>query len=278
MNTLILTVGTRGDVQIYIGLAQKLNKSGYSVTIATSRAHEKLITGLNINYECIDETTDTGLINNVIQKKGMKAIKEGIKLLFDGMYQSHTKIINLIPHYDLIIGHGWLGETESDLCNKKFIRVGISPNIAEKEKTKTNSFSKKLMIDIETYALNQLILKPYNDFRKIINAKPTNLSEIYKKPLFIPISKVLLVSLDLWNNNTYQSSYWYTDYSNYTPPEDLKNLLSNGKKNILVNFGSMTTGLNSGNTLINIFSKISDIYGLNIVFLGKNIQEIFILF
>ncbi len=271
MKILILTTGTRGDVQIYIGLAQMLKKSGHFVTIGTSKAHEKLVRSLMVDYECIDDTADIGQINNVIEKKGLQAVKEGIRLLFDGMFQSHNKILKIMPQFDVIIGHGWLGEAEAELCNKKFIRVGISPNIAEKIKSKTTSFNRRMMIDIENYALSQLIIKPYNDFRNKINAKTITLSDIYKKPLLIPISKVLIDSMDLWNNNTFQSSYWYTDYSSYEPPEKLLKLLNNGKKSILVNVGSMITGFQEPDLFIELLDKIATYYNINVIFLGRNI-------
>ncbi|HBD95578.1 MAG: hypothetical protein A2015_03115 [Spirochaetes bacterium GWF1_31_7] len=273
MKILILTIGTRGDIQVYIGLSQKLINAGHSVTIASSRAHEKLITSFGIQYECIDEAVDTGLINNVIEKKGLKAVKEGIRLLFDGMYLSHTRVMELIPDNDLVIGHGWLGETESDMCNKRFIRVGISPNLAEKVKSKATTIRQKLMINIESYAINQLIIKPYNEFRQKIKAPVTSLAEINRKSLFIPISKVLIDSMSLWNDNTYQSSYWYTDFNGYTLPQELDNMLNNGKKNILINFGSMTGWIHNGNELADIFNEVAEKKNLNVLFIGKNIID-----
>lgn len=257
----------------YIGLAQKLMKAGHSVTIGSSKAHEKLITSFYIGYECIDETPDTDLINNVIEKKGLSAVKEGIRLLFYGMFQSHSAILKLVPQFDCIIGHGWLGETEAEQCGIQFIRVGISPNVAEKVKSKAKKFGQKIMIAIESYAVTQLILKPYNEFREKVNAPLISLSDINKKPLFIPISKVLIDSMDLWNDTTYQSSYWYTDNSGYKPPEELMKLLQNGKKSILINFGSMTGWISNNDKLERMLTEVSEKRDVNIIVIGKNIVQ-----
>lgn len=270
MKVLIVTVGTRGDVQPYVGLSQKLMSAGHSVTIASSRAHQALIEDFHIVFHCIDETQDTSLIQEVVRRRGVRAINEGVRLLFDGMLKCHEKILEAVDDVDLVIGHGWLGESESEMCHKRFIRVGISPNIAEKLKSQAASIPEKLRIDIEKFALNRMIIRPYNDFLRKINYRTTDLKTVYAKPLFLPISKVLLDSTKLWNKRTYQSAYWYTEYGSYSLPNDVVELLSNDRRTVLVNFGSMTSGLKVDNSYVRVIYQLATEMDCNLIWIGPH--------
>ncbi len=270
MRVLIATLGTRGDVQPYIGLSQMLVAAGHSVTIATSMAHQHLIEGFHIHFSCIDETRDISAIQQVAERSGLKAIREGVRMLFDGMLQCHENLLEAAAGADLVIGHGWLGETESEICRKHFIRVGISPNVAEKVKAQATSFVQKLQIDIERAALNRMILKPYNDFLRKISFRTTDLTAVYEKPLFLPISKVLLDSNRLWNDRTYQSAYWYADYGGFTLPDDLNRLLSNGRKSVVLNLGSMMSGLRIDNGYIRGVFELANEMDFNLIWVGPH--------
>ena len=270
MRILIATVGTRGDIQPYIGLSQMLASAGHTVTIASSRTHQRLIEGFHIPFSCIDETGDSSAIQKVASKKGLNAVREGVRMLFDGMLQCHESLLEAAAGVDLIIGHGWLGEAESEICRKQFIRVGISPNIAEKVKDKATPLSERLRISLERAALDRMILKPYNEFLRNISFKTTDLKAIYEKPLFLPISKVLLDSMRLWNNRTYQSSYWYANYGGYTLPPDLNELLANGRKTVAVSFGSMMSGLKIDAGYIEDIYELAHQMDFNLIWVGPH--------
>jgi sterol 3beta-glucosyltransferase len=49
----ILIVGSRGDVQPFIALAQELVKDGHHVTIATHEEHRKFVGTYGMNFQCI---------------------------------------------------------------------------------------------------------------------------------------------------------------------------------------------------------------------------------
>lgn len=270
MKILIVTAGTRGDVQPYIGLSQKLKKVGHCPVIAASKVHEVLIRRYDIKFHCIDDNSDTSQIQNVVKEKGLKAIKTGLKLLFDGLYLSHERIMEIVPDYDAVIGHGWIGETEADLLHKKFIRVGISANIAQKIKSKTGSILKKLQISLEETALNQLIIKPYNLFRKSVGAEKTSLAAVHSKPLFIPLSNVFINNRKLWNKHTFQSSYWYADNGAELIPDRVSSVLKNGRKNLVLNFGSMTSGKSVNNKYVEPFLESAAELDLNLIWIGRN--------
>jgi sterol 3beta-glucosyltransferase len=50
MNIAILTLGTRGDVQPYIALGLGLQKTGYSVTLGTSKDFESMVTACGLSF------------------------------------------------------------------------------------------------------------------------------------------------------------------------------------------------------------------------------------
>jgi sterol 3beta-glucosyltransferase len=78
MNILILTYGTRGDVQPYIALGQGLKRAGHCVTLATSSRFEEDIELAGLQYafmndgmlRLLDAPEDQGALedtNNIFQ-------------------------------------------------------------------------------------------------------------------------------------------------------------------------------------------------------------------
>ena len=55
MKVLMLTLGTRGDVQPYVALALELEKSGHEAVLAAPRMFEKFVTGHGARFAAVDD-------------------------------------------------------------------------------------------------------------------------------------------------------------------------------------------------------------------------------
>ena len=87
MNILILTIGTRGDVQPYVALGKGLRAAGHDVTICTCASFESFVTEHGLNYAYVNDDviefmhSDDGKI--VMENTGnlWEAIRTAIRLL-----------------------------------------------------------------------------------------------------------------------------------------------------------------------------------------------------
>ena len=269
LKILIISTGTMGDVQPYIGLAQKLQSEKYDVCIASAGIHKHLIEENNICFFGLDNSTVNSHIQQVASEKGLTAVKKGIELMFEAMDNIHMPIMQIINDYDLVIGHGWFGETEAEISKKKFIRVGTSPNLAQKKALTLNPLA-RAQVRIEKTFLNKLIIAPYNEFRKKINAKEIDLEEIYSKPLLLPIPNILIKSKKGWGKNTYQTPYWYVKNDNAKIPSNLQNLIDSSKKKVLVSFGSMNWGREDNDRVIKMFYNCAKKLDFNLIWVGED--------
>ncbi len=53
MNVLILAMGTRGDIELFLALGRSLQERGHSVTLASSAAYEGLVGGAGLGWEAV---------------------------------------------------------------------------------------------------------------------------------------------------------------------------------------------------------------------------------
>ncbi len=70
MKVFIATIGTRGDVQPYVALAEGLRGAGHAVTVCTSPRYESLITGRGLDYGYLSDD----LVALVETPRGREAI------------------------------------------------------------------------------------------------------------------------------------------------------------------------------------------------------------
>ncbi|MEJ2146320.1 MAG: glycosyltransferase [Acidobacteriota bacterium] len=87
MRTLILTLGTRGDVQPYVALGKGLSAAGHSVTICTCTPFETLVTSHGLGYAFMNDDliqfmhSDDGKMAMERTGNWWQALRTGMKLL-----------------------------------------------------------------------------------------------------------------------------------------------------------------------------------------------------
>jgi sterol 3beta-glucosyltransferase len=90
MKVFVATIGTRGDVQPYVALAEGLSGAGHAVTVCTSPRYESMITGRGIGYGYLSDD----LVALVETPRGREAIAaaggaiSGLRSLFALIRQS----------------------------------------------------------------------------------------------------------------------------------------------------------------------------------------------
>lgn len=268
MKILIITFGSRGDVQPYVALGKELQKAGHIITICTASRFESFIKEHNLLYAYMTDEflkiIDTDMGRDVIENSaGLFGIISSIFKLIKYIKPLAKEMINdsweaaKITDPDLIIFHPKiLGAVSiSEKLSIPLIMANLQPMIVP---TKEFPMAGMPTLNIgrwynkSTYSLIKLGLKMYdkivNDFRvntlNIAQNLKNNdmLSNAKGKP--IPIlhaySKYIVPRPSDWPSQATVNGYWFLDQlENWQPSTTLKSFLEAGEAPVYIGFGSM---------------------------------------
>lgn len=237
----IFTMGTRGDVQPYIFLAQKLKISGFDVTIGSHPCWKELIEKSEILFVPIGPNIDIEYEASAIRGKTKNPIfsmLKTMKFVFRIIKESTSDIYNECKGKDLIIvSHSQMGATEAEVLSIPYINITLQTEMIPESLKK-----KSLKDNIIGSIIGTQMAKPYNSIRKIYNLpKIKSSDEIVSKRLnLIPISKYFVERNKYWDKQHILTGFWYDENNEYTPDDRIVEFLSNGEKPIILALGAMS--------------------------------------
>lgn len=237
----VFTMGTRGDIQPYIYLAQALIKAGYEVTVGTHPCWGNLVTESGVKFIPIGPDIDIEYEAAVIRgttKNPMLSMLKTMKFVFNIIDSSSKEVYEACKDKELVIvSHSQIGATEAEALKIKTISVTLQTEmIPEIKKRKT------LKDKIFAAIINPQMVKPYNKIRKRYNLpKVTSMDKVMSANLnLIPISHYIKKENPNWGCNNKVVGYWYGSEENYEPDERLKKFLEEGSKPIILALGAMS--------------------------------------
>lgn len=267
MNILILTYGSRGDVQPYVALGKKLQADGYRVTLATSNRFQDFVEDHELNYAHMNDDLlailDTDEGKDLLEKgsnfyqlarRGLKIAKQ-VKPANKSLLRESWQVAQAV-NPDLIIFHP---------------KAGAAPHIAEKMGIKaimvtpvpmlvpTKEFPAPGLPDLNLggwyrrigYAFVRFVtikaISSYiRDFRAEIDLPPLKKYSLTKsgsgKNIHIlhAHSPVVLPRPSDWPNTAHVTGYLFLDgKEEWTPSQELLDFLNAGEPPVYIGFGSM---------------------------------------
>ncbi|MCP4262406.1 MAG: glycosyltransferase family 1 protein [Planctomycetes bacterium] len=262
MKITIMAIGTLGDVEPFIVLAEGLIKNGHTVNIATGVDFEASVRERNVAYNPI-RFNYKEVLNTSDSKAAVAGDQEAKKRLDRDVFK---------PSKMRILEDIWLSAqgTETIICNSLLFH---SYYIAEKLNiplivatcspflSPTASFPfmylttknlggflnklsyllirKTTMEDypfIKQWCKETLKIKPGPSFKNYLcrNGRPL--------PMLYHFSPLLFPKPDDWHEDTFMSGYWYSAHNkDWEPSSELVDFLSKGTTPIYIGFGSMIT-------------------------------------
>jgi UDP:flavonoid glycosyltransferase YjiC (YdhE family) len=243
MKIALTTIGSRGDIQPYIALGIELQKSGHSVTILTHPWAKQIVNFYGLAHISVGDDIDINysakqFVEN--SSNNFKGFKFALTFIYDNLRNCHQDFLSALKDFDLIIGHGIVGEAEAEILNKPFIIVSIAPMGLPKEYWKSKNIIKELSVYLSDKIMGAIFGKPYIRFRRDIGLLHLRNKNTYPYLAIIPMPLFLQSPNSNWKNSTEITGYFFAGTPNdYSPPEDLLNFLNNGEEPILITFGSM---------------------------------------
>ncbi|GAB4529032.1 MAG: glycosyltransferase [Anaerolineae bacterium] len=257
----ILTGGSRGDVQPYIGLGKGLKRAGYEVRLIASDDFEPLVTKAGLAFY------STGFsVESVIQSDEWRAVTERgnfltiISKMRGEMKNQAQKLAMSLPDVladsDLLIaGAAGLGGgfAAADKLGVPVIQAYLFPltptrefpspltprlplggllNPVSFQVTRQLLWQSTRMADVET---RRILGMPKGSFWG-----PFRSLQERHTPSLYGYSRHVVPSPTDWPENHHVTGYWFLDESTYwQPPADFQAFLDDGPAPVYVGFGSM---------------------------------------
>ncbi|MCW1967486.1 MAG: glycosyltransferase [Anaerolineae bacterium] len=252
---LLLTLGTRGDVQPYFALAINLRQAGHAVTLATAERYAEFVRSYGITcapfaapmLDMIDQAEGAQVIagKNKLAMLGMvRKILPMMRRMMDEIWQVCDQV-----RPDLILYHPkiWMGTDLAEKLGVPAILTALQPCY-----TPTREFANPLLtarslgprLNLASYRLfNQLATAPY---RGITNTWRMQTLGLAKRgdppapPTIYAFSRHVQAKPADWADDQYISGYWFVPPNDdYAPPAELAQFLADGPPPIYIGFGSM---------------------------------------
>ena len=274
MKILIPTIGTRGDVQPFIALAQGLNKAGYETILASHPVMQSLVESHQIRFEPVGPDID--LANRVADirasaRSAYVGLYKGMQFGFEMLEKSHDDILRLAREVDLIVVPTAVaaGKNEAELLDLPYLSATLMPWAIPWDDPE-RTLPRKLLYSAIDRFVHLLTTRPLNRIRKQQGLPPVGKDGFYSPYLnLIPISPEVFEPVPEWDIQHKMVGYWFADDPvEWEAPEELIAFLKRGEPPVLVSLGAMSLGENDASQYASLFVDVFQKMGIRVIIQG----------
>jgi sterol 3beta-glucosyltransferase len=265
MRILILTYGSRGDVQPFVALGRGLIARGHEVTLATSTRFEDFVTGAGLEFAPMSDDL-LSLLDTDAGREMMESTQ--------GVLQSLKWTVMLTrevgPAQKQLIAESWAAADAADpdlilfhpksyagphIAEKRgipavlamlvpmMVPTGERPNVGfpDFNSAAWNRFSYHFVNRMmafsagkhvkATRSIHDLPAQPRFDLMHATDGTPF--------PILNAVSSAVLSRPADWPEAAIMTGYWFMDEEEWTPPDTLRDFLAAGEPPVYIGFGSM---------------------------------------
>lgn len=248
MRITIPTIGSRGDVQPFIALAQGLKQAGHSVTLASHPTMKKLVESHGVTFAPIGPNIDIAQEAAAIRHRAGNAIVgliQGMRFGFRMLESCHDDILTQCRKTDLVIVPTAIaaGKNEAELSSRPYLSVTLMPWAIPWDDPARPLFKRTIYrtLDILIHLVTTL---PLNRIRNKQGLPPVGKEGFTSSRLnLVPVSPAVFEENPLWEPHHHLVGYWFAQKpDNWRPNADLLSFLENGEPPVLISLGAMSLG------------------------------------
>lgn len=245
MKIIIATIGSRGDVQPYINLAQGLIAAGYDVRLASNPTLGSLAESHNIPFLPVGRPIDIGAEGAHLLEKSFDNMWIGlIRVMQLGarlVEEAYPDVLAACKNADLIItSDTGSGVAEAEKLGKPWISVTLQPARLPIVQNQPPTWVGRAI----GLLIGKIFVGPTNQFRKRVGAPPVKdiTTMMSSRMILLPVSSSVAPPNRRWAQQVRQTNYWFArEIEDWKPPQDLIDFLKIGEKPIAVSLGVMST-------------------------------------
>lgn len=273
MKIIIPSIGTRGDVQIYIALAQGLIEAGHNPIVASHPMMCGLVEEHGIPFAPIGPDLDIGQEATAIRGRSrnwMLGFMRTMRFSFEVLEASHPDLLALCRGADLVIvSHTAAGKVEADLLGLPQVSVSLFPQAIPAQDPAAGVVAKAVG-KVAGAAMGLLTSRPINAMRRRLGAGPLGPEGITSPTLnLLPISPAVYPPDSRWEPRHQMCGYWFAQEPRaWTPDPALLDFIAGGDRPIAVTLGAMSMGGADAREMAALFIEATKRAGLRSIIQG----------
>jgi sterol 3beta-glucosyltransferase len=240
----IATIGSRGDVQPYVNLAQGLIAAGHDVRLASNPTLASLAESHGVPFVPVGPPVDMGEVGARLLEQSFGNMWIGLirvmKLAAGLIEEAYPDVLAACSDADLVITTDTMsGIPEAQVLGKPWISVTLQPQRVPLERADEGVFARAI-----GWGIGRAFVGPTNKFRKRVGAPLVeDVSRIMSDRLILlPVSEAVAPSDPRWLSQVRRTGFWFArEQQGWTPPADLEAFLAAGERPIVVSLGVMST-------------------------------------
>ncbi|MDE3046844.1 MAG: glycosyltransferase family 1 protein, partial [Verrucomicrobiota bacterium] len=258
MRVALLCLGSEGDVRIFVTLGVALKADGHEVVIFSNTATEKLCIENKLDF--LPLAGDLLPILNIDKKSvgygNFQILKLLIRVLNEAIGEQFSFLENELKKFDAVLYHPVVF-TAPHLIEGLGIpamSVLFLPEVPSRYYASSCIFpnrkpSKKWSNLLSHYILAQVFWTPmrktFNFFRNKMGLKklghlaPLSHAPFCQIPKLLAFSEALVPPAPDWPSNAYITGYLHSPPTDFMPPKELEQFLSDGPAPVFIGFGSL---------------------------------------
>ncbi len=248
MRIVIPTIGSRGDVQPFIALAQGLERAGHTVTLMSHPVMRALVESHSVEFAPMGPDIDIGHEAAAIRLRSRNVavgLVRAMRFAFDVLEQSHEDILAGCREADLVVipASSAAGKNEAELLDLPNLSVTFMP-WAIPWKDPERPLFKRIAYGAIDGLISLITTRPLNRMRRRQGLPPVGPEGFTSTRLnLVPVSPVVCAPNPHWEPHHRVVGYWFVEEpSGWEPPADLLAFLENGEPPLVVSLGAMSLG------------------------------------
>jgi len=248
MYILIPTIGSRGDVQPFIALAQGLERAGHTVTLMSHPVMRSLVESHRVRFAPMGPDIDIGHRAAAIRDRSRNLLVGLLRVMrfaFEMLEQSHQDILAGCRTADLVVvpATSAAGRNEADQLDLPNVSVTFMPWSLPVADPRRTPF-KRLAFAAIGRVISLITTRPLNRIRRRQGLPPVGPEGFTSKLLnLVPVSPLVYAPDPHWEPRHRVVGYWFVqEPDRWQPPAGLLAFLENGEPPLLVSLGAMSLG------------------------------------
>jgi sterol 3beta-glucosyltransferase len=259
MKILIPTIGSRGDVQPFLALAQGLIRAGHKVTLASHPLMKSLVESHGVTFLPIGPDIDLACEATAIRQGSRNTAAGLIRVMrfsFDILKQSHDDILALCRAANLVVvsAQSAAGKNEADQLGLPYLSVTLMPWAIPWEDPQ-RPFYKRIAYNLIDGLVSLLTTRPLNQIRRKQGLPPVGREGFTSMRLnLIPVSPAVYEPNPHWESRHRMVGYWFADDpTGWEPEGDLLAFLEADTPPVVISLGAMSLGNNDAKEIASLF-------------------------
>ncbi|WP_153913960.1 glycosyltransferase [Shewanella sp. TC10] len=262
MNILLLTIGSRGDIEPFIALGIGLQAHGHQIVVCTHQRFQSIVEDHGLNYQYLSNDLFKLMEGGSVESMGslFKGINTAIRLMklakpINGQLMTDSIKAGIKAQPDLVIYHPKciVAPSIAEKFNAPAVMALLQPMLV-----KTSDFPLIGLPNISgvtnrlSYRLASLGFKPYLKQLNLLRKSLLNLPKLSDKagvfsmntgkaiPVLHAFSKHIVTRPQDWPQNTVLTGYWFLKkHNDFSPDKKIIDFITDGKPPVYIGFGSM---------------------------------------